>query len=136
MTLPRGKQLRRDWSEALVKVDEENACRVCGRNRRQLAAAGLRLEAAHTAGREHDEVVDGAIWVNPADIVPLCGPATSSGTCHGKDHGHEIDLGAYLTKLEQARVVFHLGFGLAEKRLYRKTIAEQKRAERRAQQRV
>jgi hypothetical protein len=48
------------------------------------------------------------LWVNPDDVIPLCGPATSTGTCHGKDHAHQLDLAPYLSEREQQRVVKHL----------------------------
>jgi hypothetical protein len=49
------------------------------------------------------------LWVDPDDIVPLCGPNADPTTCHGKDHRNQLDLLALLTLPEQLRVVAHLG---------------------------
>ena len=89
--------MRRDWSKARAKVDREGCCRVCGTTAR-------RIEAAHIVGREHDDKV-----VVPIRIVPLCGPATDTTTCHGKQHARRLDLLAYLSVPEQAQAVFDAG---------------------------
>lgn len=118
--MKRNAPVRRDWAEAREKVDEEGKCRGCGRN-----PYYARLEAAHIVGREHDQESacrtcggDGCsncngygvvIYVNPLDIVPLCGPATTSSTCHGKQHDHLLDLLPLLTAAEQVRAVALVG---------------------------
>ena len=128
----------RDWAAARSKVDAEAKCRTCGRS-------DVRLEAAHTAGREHDAPsVCGSCkgsrrnaansgpcrsclgrgfsqthrTVDPDDIVPLCGPNRDPSSCHAADHRHELDLMPVMSAEEQARVVLHLGgIEAARKRL-------------------
>jgi len=89
----------RDWSS--IDIDRDSACRVC--------TSRGQTERAHTAGRKYDERTGKGRWkVHPLDIVPLCGPALDTASCHYKaDHG-EIDLLPYLTVEEQVRVVQHL----------------------------
>lgn len=90
------------WTDALAKVAAEGKCRVCG--------SVLRVEAAHVVGRARDRRgADGITVVHPDSIVPLCGPATSSGTCHGRYDAHELDLAPYLTAEEGARAVLDAG---------------------------
>lgn len=114
--MKRNLPVPRDWSDARAKIEEEGACRACGRNQ-----YNARIEAAHTIGREHDQQLmhgtcEGAgcagcnqhgvvKWVNPDDVIPLCGPATSTGTCHGKQHAHLLDLLPILSPEEQVRAV-------------------------------
>lgn len=114
----------RDWIDAREKVDAAGRCRVCGLDLAALAALGRSLEAAHTVGRTHDsrliwrypdgkkafvrEHVQGGqvrLWVDPDDIVELCGPATSTDTCHGAYDGHRLDLLPLLTVDEQIAAV-------------------------------
>lgn len=45
------------------------------------------------------------LWVNPLDIVPLCGPATDSQSCHGCYDRGEIDLLDRLDLDRQVRAV-------------------------------
>ncbi len=101
---------RRDWTHARAKVEVENKCRVCGRDPGRLAREGLRLEAAHTIGRGRDwaaakQKPGSATTVRPGDIVPLCGPATTTSTCHSKYDRHQLDLLPYLTEAEQVAAV-------------------------------
>lgn len=97
-----GGGVRRDWQDALAKVAAEGVCRVCG--------STLRVEAAHVIGRARDRRrPDGIVRVDPDSVVPLCGPATSSGTCHGRYDAHELDLAPYLTAEEGARAVLDAG---------------------------
>lgn len=116
---------KREWEDARRKIEDEGQCRNCGRN-----AYAARIEAAHTLGREHDEgkvcpecqgqALDKAhcercngwgyvLYVNPLDVIPLCGPATSTGTCHGRQHAHQLDLLPILTAAEQVRAVQVVG---------------------------
>lgn len=103
-------QPRRDWSLANVKR-EEGSCRNCG--------AVLHLELAHVIGREHDKYPpiiwdeDAEPWrpymVAPARVIPLCGPATDSTTCHGKQHGKRLDVSPLLDREESAQAVYDAG---------------------------
>lgn len=125
--------VKRNWTAAREKVDTEGQCRVCRRTRRQLAERGLSLEAAHILSREADRLAPlsmswtlgpdrlarglafrnhepAHIWpepflVMPTRIVPLCGPATTSDTCHGKDHAGRLDLIPHLTLPEVLQAV-------------------------------
>lgn len=114
----------RDWSEARAKVDEEGVCRGCGKPTSQ-----VRLESAHTLGRDYDLPVgcvkcggsgEGSrvgtkcggcngrglvLWVDPDLTIPLCGPSTSTGTCHGRDHAGTLDKLPLLTGREQVAAV-------------------------------
>lgn len=89
--------MKRDWSKARAKVDAERRCRVCGNTGR--------VEAAHVIGRARDR--DGVVAAE--SIVPLCGPATDSGSCHGRYDGRKLDLLPYLTPEEQTRAVADAG---------------------------
>lgn len=114
----------RNWEDARAKVDEEGVCRYCRK-----PDGEVKLEAAHTLGRDYDEVLQcpvcegtgegrrtgtkcgacrgygGFLWVDPGLIVPLCGPATSTSTCHGRQHGKVLDLLSVLTGEEQIAAV-------------------------------
>lgn len=87
----------RNWQDARRKVEQERRCRVCGAD--PFLGGRGRLEAAHVIGRENDEEVGGVRWVNPLDVVPLC------GDCHRAYDARELDLLPYLTVGEQARAV-------------------------------
>jgi hypothetical protein len=99
----------RDWRLAREKVAlEGNRCRVC--------PCRWRVEAAHVIGREHDKsppLRGFEVWrvgeVVPDRIVPLCGPATDSATCHGKHHAHRLELLPHLTLPEQLQAVADAG---------------------------
>jgi hypothetical protein len=103
--------VKRDWKRAVAKVRKEGRCRVCKR------PAGV--EAAHTTGRENDEPGDDArvLLVNPDSIVPLCGPATDTRTCHGRYDAHRLDLLPYLSRDEQVQAVREVGLEAAYRRL-------------------
>lgn len=110
------KKVRRDWSGARAKVDEERRCRLCGRTAYRLFSIGLRLEAAHVVARRHDmsEPLRGPEswregYVSPDRIVPLCGPVGDSRTCHDKYDKHRLDLGHRLTAEEWAQAVADAG---------------------------
>lgn len=122
--MKRRPPVQRQWKEARAKVDAEGRCRNCKRS-----SGEVRLEAAHTLGRDFDEALpcgacggtgEGArvgtrcaackghgryFYVDPAMVVPLCGPATSTGTCHGLHHARKLDLLPILTGREQLAAV-------------------------------
>lgn len=93
-------RIREDWQDANEK---RGACRVCG--------TWEGVELAHTIGkaRQNEERVGPrggvCMYVPPDAVVPLCGPATTSSTCHGKLHAGTLDLLAYLTIEEQLNAV-------------------------------
>lgn len=92
---------KRDWSD--IEITADDPCRICG-------ICG-RTERAHVSGRKHDRPKPGqtTLWVNPLDIVGLCGPATDHHSCHyGVDNGL-IDLLDHLTTEEQVRAVEVMG---------------------------
>lgn len=97
--------VKRTWTEARAKVDQEGVCRACG--------ASDRLEAAHTAGQKHDPP-DGR--VRAVDIIPLCGQL-SRNRCHPLYDAHELNILPLLSYAEQAAVVEHLGIDRALHRL-------------------
>lgn len=95
------KRIRRDWSDANEKRE---ACRVCGTH------SGV--EMAHLSARAYDPPSDKPgfdRYVRPESVIPLCGPATDTTTCHGKQHDRELDLIPHTTKEEQASVVLDMG---------------------------
>jgi hypothetical protein len=95
--------IRRDWSAARLKLEDEGRCRVCQRG-------DVKLDAAHVIGRFRDpEVRPGVRRVDPDAIVPLCGPAVDSDTCHGRYDAHRLDLLPHLTVDEQVRAVQDAG---------------------------
>lgn len=103
---------RRDWRDAIRKVEREGRCRVCGETRD--------LEAAHVIGRQHDPVVVGprggkSLYVHPDCIVPLCGAFTEN-FCHAKYDRRSLDLLPYLHVHEQVRAVEDAG-GIESARL-------------------
>jgi hypothetical protein len=88
---------RRDWSD--VEITRDDPCRVCGLEGR--------TERAHVSGRRFDRPRPGQTtrWVNPLDVIPLCGPAGDYRSCHYRfDHG-ELDVLEHLTSAEQVRAV-------------------------------
>lgn len=98
----------RYWDGALEKVRREGRCRLC--------PEVYDLQAAHTIGRKHDELVeceDGtvAIFVDPDDIVPLC------VACHYAYDHRKVSLLEVLTHDEQAAAVSHIGIMRALQRL-------------------
>ncbi|PLS87308.1 MAG: hypothetical protein CYG60_02560 [Actinobacteria bacterium] len=95
------KQVKRDWSQALEKVQEEGMCRYYGLSQD--------LQAAHVIGREHDHIEIGPRGgetrvVQEEDIVVLC-----SFHHHGVYDARQLDLLAFLYPYEQARAVLVAG---------------------------
>lgn len=90
--MPRRK---RNWAAAGSKCLAEGRCRVCGTHA---------FEMAHVLGRTHD---DREGWIDPLDIVPLCGPFPEG--CHGRYDRHQLDLTDFLTKEEIERAVHLVG---------------------------
>jgi hypothetical protein len=100
--------MERYWDGALEKIRREGACRVC--------RTTFFLQAAHTVGRKHDEVVeceDGtrARFVDPLDVIPLC------EACHRAYDARELSILEHLSYDEQAAAVEHLGIVRALHRL-------------------
>jgi 5-methylcytosine-specific restriction endonuclease McrA len=89
----KSREPRRDWTEAITKVQEEGRCRVCG--------ASENLEAAHVIPRaKSDERVTGPrggeVLRVPRDaVVPLCREH------HGDYDAHRLDLLPFLFVPEQ-----------------------------------
>lgn len=91
---------KRDWRD--VEVTADTPCLLCGMQGR--------TERAHVMGRKFDRPKEGqkTRWVNPLDIVPLCGPAGDSQSCHYRyDHGqagilHKLDFARQLRAVELA----------------------------------
>lgn len=103
------RPIERDWRDARAKVEREGCCRVCGAR-----ATAVKIEAAHTIGREHDAKHGSkpdALWVDPADVVPLCRDH------HGLYDARRLDLLPHLTSAEQAAAVRHVGLVSAYQRL-------------------
>ena len=94
----------RDWSDAGLKCLNEGMCRVCGR---------FSFEIAHISGRRFDK--DG--YVEPIDVVPLCGPFGDPEGCHTRFDNHQLDLVPHLTSPEITRAIGLLGEGNAAIRL-------------------
>lgn len=90
----------RNWDD--IEIDHMTPCLICG-------IVG-RTERAHVLGRRYDQPHPDRpnskrLWVNPLDIVPLCGPALDTHSCHYRyDHG-EIDLLDKLPFEQQVRAV-------------------------------
>jgi hypothetical protein len=94
----RNSRPRRDWSEAEIK--RRGVCLVCGIDEHEARQRGRRLELAHTISREHDQphpTRPNTLRVDPDDVVTLCGPATSTDTCHARQQNRQLDIGPYLT---------------------------------------
>ncbi len=94
------KQVRRDWSKALEKVQESGMCRFCG--------SSLDLQAAHIIGRQHDPIEVGPRGgetrvVLPESVVPLC------SFHHGLYDARQLDLLPFLYPDEQAHAVLVAG---------------------------
>jgi len=112
------KEPKRDWTDARAKVELEGRCRVCGWEGD--------CEAAHIMGRKYDEPAHSrtkTLYVNPLDILPLCGTVgDGAGSyrfgCHERFDAHELDLLPYLHPGEQTRAVeLAGGIEAARKRL-------------------
>jgi hypothetical protein len=97
--------VKRSRESARDKVEEEGRCRAC------LAPDGevddgdvIRIQAAHTIGREHDEVRVGSkggetLFVRRESVVPLC------QFCHIQYDARRLDLLPYLFLPEQLDAV-------------------------------
>lgn len=92
----------------MAEFKRSDRCRVCGRGDR-------RIELAHVIGREHDlkdvEVRDGfrVALVRPDRVVPLCGPAIDTGSCHWAYDAYRLDLWDYLTEREKELAIEDAG---------------------------
>lgn len=99
-TAMKTKRVREDWSDA---EEKRGACRICG--------TWEGVELAHTVGkaRQNEERIGSRggryMYVPPASVVPLCGPATTSSTCHGQHHAGTLDLLPHLDIEEQLEAV-------------------------------
>lgn len=92
---------------ARQKVEHEGCCRCCG------AALGY-LDAAHTIDRS----LSASGFVDADLIVPLCSAIRGSDDdCHGRYDRHELDLLPFLSKREQAAMVFEVGMVRAMRRV-------------------
>jgi hypothetical protein len=113
---------RRDWSviNRVLRWDG-GCCRNCGEPG---------AEAAHIIERKHDanrpvrwlEFEWAAKWkpylVSPDRVILLCGPATTTSTCHGMYDGHRLDILKYLSVEQQVQAVADAsGIGLALRRI-------------------
>ena len=97
---------KRDMKRARTKVEAENTrCRVCLRPG---------AEAAHIIARS---TVKPGIGEHPDNIVPLCGPATSSYSHHGLYDSHRLDLLPYLKQREYQYAVGLVGEARAFERV-------------------
>ena len=101
--------IRRDWSDARQKVEDEGRCRRC----LQPPSYDRKLEAAHVIGRRHDRPrVEGSttkvLYVHPDSVVPLCATPQGDG-CHQLYDAHRISLLPFLTLAEQVRAVQDAG---------------------------
>lgn len=107
--------LRRDWSDARQKVEDEGRCRLC-------SATGIKLDAAHLIGRRFDRPrVEGSstrvLYVHPDSIVPLCanqvvetgGEARVRVGCHYQYDAGDVSLLSVVTLDEQLRAVQDAG---------------------------
>ena len=110
---------KRNWKKARIKVEEEGRCRFCGKKPAELARTGLRLEAVHLVPRQWDQADDddGILIVDPLSIVPACGPATDTRSCHSRFDCGELEALPALSFPEQAAVVKKVGLLSAYTRL-------------------
>lgn len=98
-------RLRRDWLQAIKKLEREGRCRVCGSERG--------LQVAHVIGRKCDPIMQGPRggeyrYVHPDSIVPLCG-GNALNKCHEEYDARKLDLLPYLHVHEQTRAVEDAG---------------------------
>lgn len=87
--------MRRDWSAARAKVDEEGCCRNC--------PTTWPLETAHVIGRARDRRENGKAVVDRDSVIPLC------TECHKDYDEGTLDILPLLTPVEQARAVVDAG---------------------------
>ena len=108
----------RIWTGALAKVNREDRCRGCGRDRSELYRMSRTLEAAHLLGRAFDlKLPNGKRFVHERSVVPLCGPATTTDTCHARFDGHTLDLWPLLHDEERQWCEGRVGYGQARRRI-------------------
>ena len=124
----RRTRVERDWSAAWLHHRELAApssvrCRGCGASPGELAVIDRRLELAHLWGRVADRRppigwTAGVPWEEPYLVVPwrvvlLCGPSTSTETCHGRYDSRRraggLDLLGKLTLIEELQAVADAG---------------------------
>jgi hypothetical protein len=111
------KRVERDWTAALAKCHGEGCCRACGRTIKELRRMGRTLECAHTVGREYDiELADGHRFVHAHSVIPLCGPRTTTDTCHGRQHDHKLDIWLLMSDEEKAWATNRVGYGQARRK--------------------
>lgn len=107
------KPVKRQWADAMEKVESEPGCRCCG--------ATDFVDAAHIVPRRYDEEREGPkggkyLYVHPDNVIPLCN-AFSSGDHHGQYDAHRLDLLPFLTDAEFLHAVGVLGYERALKRV-------------------
>lgn len=101
--------MKRDWSDATAKVQQEGRCRL-----HALHECDGPLQAAHVIGRRYDKpavplTVRAAVALAPplivraVDTVPLC------RRHHHAYDARQLDILPYLTLQEQAAAVEHVG---------------------------
>lgn len=135
--------VRRDWSDARRKIEEEGRCRLC-------SATGVKLDAAHILGRRYDRPrVPGSatkvLYVHPDSVIPLCHDQVVEATdrdgrassrvrkgCHTRFDSGEVSILAILNPDEQVRAVQDAGgIELARRRIdapdYREAIEQARR---------
>lgn len=91
--------MKRDWSAARAKCDEEGRCRACGDTRG--------LQAAHVVPRSR-VTIGGE---DARNIVPLC------VVCHSAQHSGRLELLPLLHRDEEAYIVELVGLGEAFRRV-------------------
>lgn len=103
----------RIWTDAIQKIQDEAACRNCGRTDKK-------LDCAHVSGRSFDRPKPGkkTKWVDPDDVIPLCGPFGDKDSCHTKYDHHQLSIISSLSPPEQLKAVQNFGtIELARRRL-------------------
>jgi hypothetical protein len=137
--------VRRDWSDARRKIEDEGRCRLC-------SVTGVKIDAAHVLARRYDRPrVAGSstkvLYVHPDSVLPLCSDSvveSSTGPdgvpenrvrpgCHTRYDAGEVSILAVLTPDEQLRAVQDAGgIELARRRIdapdYRREIEEARRS--------
>jgi 5-methylcytosine-specific restriction endonuclease McrA len=88
--------MRRDWTKAREKVEDEGRCRVCKKSGE--------LDAAHVIPRSASGGVEN---MEPAGVIPLC------RLCHNRQHTAKLDILPYLTLEEQAHAASLVGIASA-----------------------
>lgn len=111
------RAVRRKWTDALIKTEREGKCRNCARERATLVRMGRTLETVHLIGRTFDRVRDGVRYVDPDSTMPLCGPPTTTGTCHNLFDSHTLNLWGHLKSRERTWVIDRVGEGQARRKI-------------------